>query len=145
MGAVYVRIDIIEQALRSENGVAGSVGPAGYAIGIALAASNLANLRTVIVDCVNPVAESRQGWRRTAVGAASKLIEIEIVCSDPVEHRRRIETRLSDIDGLDLPNWQDVLDREYDIWLDPHLVIDTARCTPEEAITRIEDHITERR
>jgi predicted kinase len=141
IGAVYVRIDIIEQALRSELAPKGGVGAAGYAIGNALAASNLANRQVVIVDCVNPVVESRQGWRMTAAGAASQLIEIEILCTDLAEHRRRVETRHSDIDGLDLPEWQDVLDREYDPWVEPDLVIDTARCTPEEAILLIEGHM----
>jgi predicted kinase len=121
--------------------IAGDVGPSGYVIGNALAASNLANGHTVIADCVNPVRESRQRWRDTAARARSPLIEIEIVCSDRAEHRRRIEGRRSDIDGLLLPSWQDVLDREYAPWHEPHVVIDTSRVTPDEAIARVERHM----
>ena len=139
--ATYLRIDVIEQAMRSAGVLAGDVGAAGYAIGNALAVSNLANGQTVIVDCVNPVAESRQGWRAAATPARRPLIEVEIVCSDPIEHRRRVEGRVSDIDGLILPTWQSVLDREYSPWHEPRVVIDTARLTPDEAVAIIEGHM----
>ncbi|MBN8872639.1 MAG: AAA family ATPase [Rhodospirillales bacterium] len=139
--AAYLRIDEIEQALRSAAVLAGEVGPAGYVIGNALAASNLALGRTVIVDCVNPVPESREAWRETATRANAALLEIEIVCSDPVEHRRRVEQRSADIAGLALPSWQAVLDRNYAPWPEPHLVIDTARLTVEEAVERVEQEM----
>jgi hypothetical protein len=41
------------------------------------------------------------------------LLEVEVVCSDTREHRRRVETRRTDIPGLKLPAWGDVLVREY--------------------------------
>ena len=84
----------------------------GYVIANALAASNLAEGRTVVADCVNPVHESRQGWRMTAARAGSPLLEVEVVYSDHVERRRRVEERRSDIDGLVLPSWQDVLGQD---------------------------------
>jgi predicted kinase len=139
--ALYLRVDVIEQALRSASVLAEDVGPAGYIIGNALAASNLANGQTVIVDCVNPVRESRQGWQVTAEHARTSLIEIEIVCSDTVEHRRRVEERISDIKDLVLPSWQAVLDREYSPWHEPHIVIDTARLTPDQAVALIEQRM----
>ena len=139
--AVYLRIDTIEQALRSAPVLAGDVGPAGYIVGNALAASNLVNGQTVIVDCVNPVRESRRGWQATAACANVPLIEVELVCSEAVEHRRRVEQRTSDIDGLALLSWQSVLERFYAPWPEPHLVIDTARLTPDQAIELIEQHM----
>jgi predicted kinase len=141
LAATYLRVDEIEQALRSADVLADDVGPAGYVIGNALAASNLAIGQTVIVDCVNPVRESRQGWRATARRAKTTLLEIEVVCSDPVEHRRRVEHRRSDIDGLALPSWQAILDRNYSPWHEPHVVIDTAQLTANEAVERVERHI----
>jgi predicted kinase len=136
--AIYLRIDVIEQAIRGAGVLAGDVGPAGYLVANALAASNLANGLTVIADCVNPVRESREGWRATAARAQAKLVEVEVVCSDPAEHRRRIETRETDVDGLILPTWHDILERDYVPWDEPHLVIDTARVSPDEAIAVIE-------
>lgn len=135
--ATYLRIDVIEQAIRI-SGALKEVGPAGYVVANALAASNLANGQTVIADCVNPVRESREGWQAIATRAGKRLIEVEVICSDPVEHRRRVEQRASDIDGLVLPSWQNVLDRDYAPWPEPHLIIDTARLSPAEAIAIVE-------
>ncbi len=139
--ATYLRIDVIEQAIRSAGDPAADVGPVGYIVANALAASNLANGLVVIADCVNPVRESREGWRATATNARKPLIEIELICSDPIEHRRRIEERQADIGGHTLPTWQDVLDRRYAPRNEPHLVVDTAFLTPDMAIAIVERHI----
>ena len=139
--AVYLRIDVIEQALRSANVLAADVGAAGYGVAQAVAGSNLATGRVVVADCVNPVPESRQGWRTIAIRAGKPLLEVELICSDPDEHRRRVKQRGSDIDGLALPTWQAVQTRDYAPWPEPHLIIDTARSTPEEAIAVIERHM----
>ena len=139
--ATYLRIDAIEQAIRTAGIIAGDIGPAGYLVANALAASNLTNGLTVVADCVNPVHDSRQGWRATAARARAKIVEIEILCSDPAEHRRRVETRESDIDGLVPPTWQDVLGRDYEPWEASHVVIDTVSLTPDEAIAVIERHL----
>lgn len=136
--ATYLRIDEIEQALRNA-GVLG-VGTAGYAVANALAEANLTGGRTVVVDCVNPVAESREAWRAIAARAGSPLVEVEVVCSDPREHRRRVEERLSDVPGLVPPAWEAVLDHEYEPWTEPRLVLDTARLTPDEAVAAVERH-----
>ena len=135
--ATHLRIDVIEQAIRM-SGALKEVGPAGYVVANALAASNLANGQTVIADCANPVRDSREGWQATAIGARKPLIEVEVVCSDHVEHRRRVEQRTSEIDGLILPTWQDVLDRDYAPWPEPHFIVDTARLSPAEAIAIVE-------
>lgn len=139
--AAYLRMDVIEQAIRQAGVLAADVGPAGYVVASALAASNLANGLAVVADCVNPVRETREGWRSAAAAAGARIIEIEVVCSDRDEHRRRIEARRSDIDGLTLPGWQDVLEREYAPWEEPHLVIDTAGATSDQAIALIERHM----
>ena len=47
---------------------------------------------------------------------------VEVTCSDRGEHRRRVERRT--LDGQPAPTWQQVLDRRYDAWTDPHLVVD---------------------
>jgi len=140
--AAYLHIDAIEQAIRRASILRGDIGPAGYFVANALAASNLANGLTVVADCVNPVHESRQGWRTTAAHAQARIIEIEIVCSDATEHRRRVEARRSDIDGLVLPTWQDVLEHDYEPWEEPHLVIDTASLAPDGALAIIERHLS---
>jgi len=136
-----LRIDEIEQAIRSAGILSADVGPAGYVVANALAASNLKIGGLVIADCVNPVQESRQGWRKAAAHAQRPLLEVEVICSDPVQHRRRVEERESDIDSLALPTWQSVLAHEYSPWTDPHLVVDTAILAPHEAIRLVEQHM----
>jgi predicted kinase len=69
LAASYLRIDTIEQRLR-EAGLA--VGASGYVVANALAAENLLIGRTVIADCVNAVAASRNGWRETADRCAAR-------------------------------------------------------------------------
>jgi len=139
--ATYLRIDAIEHAIRNAGVLAGDIGPAGYGVAHALAEDNLIPGRTVVVDCVNPVAESRRAWKAIALRAAVHLIEIEVICSDSLEHRRRVEGRISDIPGLRSPTWEAVLRHDYEPWKEPHLVIDTAHLSRDEAISAVESHV----
>jgi predicted kinase len=140
-GAFYLRIDTIEQSIRAL--LHGEMGPAGYAVAMALARENLAAGQTVVVDAVNPVVECREAWRQIAAKTAVPLLEIEVVCSDAPEHRRRVESRRSDIEGLVLPTWDDVVGRYYVPWSEPHWIIDTAVMSAEEAVTAIGARMTE--
>ena len=123
IGAVHLRIDSIEQALRNSNVT--MAGPEGYVVAYAVAEDNLRLGRIVIADSVNPVEATRAAWRRVAQRAGKRCIEIEIVCSDQSEHRRRIESRLANIVGHRLPTWQQVCAREYEPW-EASIVVDTA-------------------
>ncbi len=136
IGAIYLRIDSIEQTLRAA-GV--YVEGEGYAVAQAVAKDNLAPGRTVIADCVNPWPLTRDAWRDIAAAAGVGLLEVEVVCSDTAEHRRRVETRIADIEGHRLPTWQDVLERDYRPWVRPRLVIDTAGRSIEESVRAIRD------
>jgi len=132
--AVHLRIDTIEQGLRA-TGIS-RVGVAGYVIAQRLAADNLSLGRSVIADCVNPVRESRAAWHAVATAAGTPIIEIEIACSDPAQHRARIETRGADIPGHVLPNWEDVQTLAYEPWPGA-LRIDTAGRGAEETVAAI--------
>jgi predicted kinase len=135
--AVHVRVDTIEQALRRARGRGGPVDETGYLVAHAVAADNLRLGRVVIADSVNPIEESRAGWREVARRADVRFIEVEVVCSDAAEHRRRVETRAADIEGLELPTWQAVKTREYEAWVSPHLVIDTAAGSVQDCARQI--------
>jgi predicted kinase len=119
-------------------GLSGDVGPAGYMIGYALAESNLRLGWVVVADSVNPLAVTRDAWRRVAAMTSSDIVEIEVVCSDKAEHRRRVETRSVDVAGLVLPSWQDVLRRDYEPWDKPSVVLDTANSTVSDAIKELQ-------
>ena len=66
-----------------------------------------------------------------------EFVEIEVVCSDKRQHRQQGESRITDIAGLVLPTWQQVLDRRYEPWTTAH-VVDTAGCTLEDAVSQAE-------
>jgi predicted kinase len=123
IGAVHLRIDSIEQALRRAGY---RVEGEGYEVAYAVAEDNLRAGRTVIADCVNPWPLTRAAWRCVADRAGLAALDIEIVCSDAAEHRRRVESREPDIAGHALPTWEDVVERDYHDWDRDRLVVDTA-------------------
>jgi predicted kinase len=141
LDATYLRIDEIEQALRFSGTLSGEVGPAGYMAAYALAESNLRLTRTVVADCVNPISITREAWWQVAKSAGARMVDVEVICSDPVEHRRRVETRSTDVAGLQLPTWQDVLRRKYEPWDRARIVIDTASRTVAEVLAEVQSRI----
>lgn len=136
--AAYLRVDEIEHAIAPGQ----DAGTLGYAVAYALARSNLGIGQWVVADCVNPVAASRQAWHDIAVSCASPVLQVEVVCSDRLEHRRRVENRRPDIPGQALPTWQQVLEREYEPWTDAGLVVDTATHDPSAVLDIIERHLS---
>ena len=144
LGAVHLRIDSIEQAIRESGVVVVSLDDAGYRVGYAVAEDNLRLGRTVVADSVNPLQVTRNAWVEVAKRARAGAMEIEITCSDPDEHRRRVETRRSDIAGLRSPTWAEVVAREYHPWDRERLVIDTARGSVEDHVTTIRATIESR-
>jgi predicted kinase len=139
LGAVYLRVDSIEQAIRDSGLVSRSLNDAGYRVGYAVAEDNLRLGRTVIADSVNPLQLTRDAWIGVATRAQVSAIEIEVTCSDPEQHQRRVETRVSDIGGLGLPSWQEVVSREYEPWERPHILIDTTNHSVAENVKRIRE------
>ena len=133
----YLRVDRIEQAIVDRSPLSHPLGPAGYAVAHELALEQLQLGLDVIVECVNSLAVTRNGWLGTAATANAALIEVEVICSDQTEHRRRVETRTSDVEGLAKPTWTEVVEREYEPWTRERLVIDTARTSPENAVRAI--------
>ncbi len=134
IGAVHLRIDSIEQALRR----AGCrVEGEGYEVAYAVAEDNLRAGRTVIADCVNPWPLTRAAWRSVAERAGVAALDIEIVCSDAAEHRRRVESREPDLAGHALPTWEHVVERDYRDWDRDRVVVDTARSDVTAAVRAI--------
>jgi predicted kinase len=137
LAAVHVRIDSIEQAIREPGVVVVSLEDAGYRVGYAVAGDNLRLGHTVIADSVNPLRITRNAWVDVAKRADVGFVEIEIICSDPQEHRRRVEIRTSDISGLKLPTWPDIVARQYHSWDRERTVIDTARESVEHSVATL--------
>ncbi len=138
LGAFHVRVDSIEQALRASGR---EVEDEGYNAAYAVAEDNLRIGRIVIADCVNPWPLTRAAWRAVAERAGVPSLEIEIVCRDASEHRRRVESRVADIPGHRVPTWQEVLERDYRPWETARLVVDTAAGGVDEGVRAIVDRM----
>lgn len=139
--ATYIRIDAIEAAMWRAGVSRGQpTGLAAYVVADAIAEGSLRAGTPVVVDAVNPVEAARRGWRELSARTGAPLCVIEVVCSDRAEHRRRVEQRQGDLEGLSVPTWADVVAREYEPWHEPRLVVDTAE--PLTACLRqIEDYL----
>lgn len=139
--AAYLRIDSIEHAMRTAS-PGSDIGPAGYIVALAIAGGNLSLGMTVVADCVNPVAESRAAWRELAEASTVPHLDIEVVCSDKAEHRRRVELRQPDIAGFAIPDWASVESHDYQPWTGERLVVDTAALSVEDALRLIESRLS---
>jgi predicted kinase len=149
LGAVYLRIDSIEQAIRDSGAVKQPVvkqpvneNDAGYRVGYAVAEDNLRLGLTVVADSVNPLQLTRDAWIGVVNRAHVNAFEVEAVCSDSEQHQLRVETRVSDIEGLRLPTWQEVVSREYEPWDRPHILIDTTTHSVAENVKRIREALS---
>lgn len=137
IGAVHLRVDSIEEAMRSCGPINPPLDEAGYRVAYAIAEDNLRIGRTVIADSVNPLTVTRDSWIQVASRAGVRAVEIEVLCTDAQEHRRRVEMRKTDVPGLKLPSWREVLSREYHPWNRDHIVIDTVGVSVEETVAKL--------
>lgn len=135
--AVYVRVDTIEQALRNSDVLKADEGPAGYMIAYGVAEDNLKLGRTVVADSVNSIRITRDAWLSVAKRAGTQAVEVEVICSDKAEHRRRVETRKTDVEGLVKPTWEKTVNRSYDDWGTHPIVVDTAHKSVEVLIAEL--------
>jgi predicted kinase len=133
-GALWLRIDSIEQAILDSGAVAGELADAGYRAAQAVAIDNLRLGRDVVADCVNDWKIARDGWEAAALRAGVPIVWVEVVCSDTEEHRRRVESRAVGVPGLKPPDWASVVGREYHAWDRERLVVDTAGSTLEASV-----------
>ncbi|HEY1787706.1 MAG TPA: AAA family ATPase [Verrucomicrobiae bacterium] len=128
-GAVYLRIDTIEQALRE---FSFDVQEEGYSICYRIALDNLRLGLSVVADSCNPIELTRRAWERVAGEANADFVNIEVICSDKSEHKKRAEARTADIKGHKLPTWEDIENRDYHKWHQERTAIDTAGRTEGE-------------
>lgn len=129
MPVVLLRIDAIEAAMRRNGLTPDQTGIAAYSVAHAVALPHLGREQTVVADAVSSVAAARDGWRATADSAGVRLRVVETLCADPVEHRRRVTTRVNDLPGFVPPTWEQVQAAAvaYEPRTDDRLVLDTLR------------------
>jgi predicted kinase len=137
VGAVYIRVDSIEVALKNSSLQIHSAEDAGYLAALAVAKDNLLHGLDVVADTVNPIELTRRWWIEAAEACNARLLNVEIVCSDQAEHRRRVKKRRSDIVGLDLPDWKRVQSRDYEDWTGNRVVLDTSKPSMNDCVKGI--------
>lgn len=142
--AAWLRVDTIEAAmLRSGLARSFETGLAAYVAAQSVAEDQLRLGRTVVIDAVNGVEPAREMWHDLADKTHADLLFIEVVCSDPAEHRRRVETREPPTPPLPQPTWAEVLEREYLPWREPLLTVDST-APVEVSVSRILAHLASR-
>lgn len=139
--AVYLRIDTIEQGLRDlcDCDVQGE----GYRLSYRIAADNLKLGCNVVADSCNPIELTRREWEEMAEESGGRIVNIEVVCSDKAEHRKRVENRQSEVKGLKLPTWEEVESREYHPWETDRIVIDTASSSVEASFEELKEKLND--
>ncbi|EAS1966933.1 adenylyl-sulfate kinase [Salmonella enterica subsp. enterica serovar Weltevreden] len=135
--AVYLRVDTVEQAIRSVSEHSPEIGPEGYFVLYELARENLKLGSDVVTDSVNDINLVRDSFYNIAISLNVPLLEVEILCSDKKKHRFRVENRISDIPGLTAPDWGQVQHRHYEPWGREHLQLDTAILSASQCVDKI--------
>jgi len=120
LGKPLVSVDPIESSiLRAGIDSDQPTGLAAYLVAEALAESIIrAGRGGVIIDAVNAVLPAREQWVNLAKRLGEPLKFVEVICSDPVIHRARLEARSRNLPNLAEPTWHAVeqsLD-EYSEW-----------------------------
>lgn len=136
ISAVYIRVDSIEVALKNSSLQIHPAEDAGYLAAVAVTKDNLVHGLNVVADTVNPVELTRK-WAEAVRACNARLLNVEIVCSDRAEHKRRVEMRRSDIVGLDLPDWKRVQSRDYEDWTGNRVALDTSKLSVNDCVKRI--------
>jgi predicted kinase len=136
LGAAHVRVDAFEVALLRQGLVPTpeDVGGHGYDLALAAADTCLTAGTSVVVDAVFPVATSRRPFRELAARHGTPVHWLRLICTDPAEHRRRVEDRVADLAGHAVPDWAAVRRRDVDQWHERHTVVDTATGDPVAAV-----------
>jgi len=122
-------------------------GLAAFVVVGALAGTMLRLGQTVVVDAVNDAEVARQQWRDLAARHDVPLRFVEVVCSDPDLHRRRLDDRPdADLAGAAAPTWESVEARREGFagWDDDRLVLDSVDPVPDN-VRRVLAYVAEHR
>ena len=124
LNTVYLRIDTIDNEIfKFENYKV--QGGEGYTIAQKIIEDNLKIGNDVVSDQCNPWKLTRDHFNDVAIKNNCKYINIEIICSNIEEHKKRVENR-------GYPIWEEINKWNYEQWIEEHIVVDTANKTIEE-------------
>lgn len=143
-GFPMISVDPLESAILSAGIDADQpTGLAAYLVAETLAGAVLETGGSVIVDAVNAVTPAREQWVGLAGRHGATLSFVEVICSDPIVHRSRLEARNRNLPHVNEPTWHAVeqsLD-EYDEWTGPSAGADRITVDTMEPLGVIVDKI----
>jgi len=142
-GALWLRVDAIEQSMRASEQAPEDLGGLGYHALCGAAEGALAQGFDVIADSVNPIAQSRQIYHQMTARAGVRHIDVLLHCSDRAMHRARVEGRGPSVPGLKPPTWEGVLARAWEPFPKAHMALDTSTMPPEAAARAIAEFVEE--
>ncbi len=125
LGAVYLRIDTIEEGLRRSHVDFTDLKDAGYTVAQAVAADALLAGQTVVADAVHGHRQGWDDWEALAHRVPVDIDWIRLVCSDEAEHQARIKRRAA-AGAKHGADWTAIRSRQYDEWPASWPMIDTA-------------------
>lgn len=137
LSAVYLRADTVEQAMVEGGIPMEQMEGKGYLVAMRVATENLLLGRIVVADSVNPWPLTREWWRDAARAASVSFLDVEVICSDLAEHRRRVTSRDADIEEHELPDWNAVVNRDYVAWDEEVLRVDACKASMDECVERV--------
>ncbi|MBE2198285.1 MAG: ATP-binding protein [Anaerolinea sp.] len=128
LGTPVFAKDWLEAALLRSN-LQGETGYAGYELLTVLAQRQLSLGQSAILDSVASFARIRVQWRWLAIDYGAAWRVVECVCSDPAQHRQRVESRQRHIPGWHELTWAEVerVRGYYETWQEERLVLDATR------------------
>ena len=68
-------------------------------------------------------------------------MNIQVICSNKEEHKKRVEAREAEISEFKFPTWEEVENREYHSWNSERVIIDTSGKTTEESFEELNKKI----
>lgn len=144
IGATYLKIDTIEQALKDLCSLQ-DVEDKGYLLAHKIAQENLKAGQNVIADSVNPWSLTRNDWNHVAQEIDADFLNFEVICSDPSEHKKRAFTRGPSVPGAKVLTWQDITQRDYHPWEGKRHQVDTAGKTVEQSLVQMLEVLKQQR
>jgi predicted kinase len=135
--AAYLRIDTITQGLQDLCNF--EVQRESYGLSYRIASDNLKLGQNVVSDCCNPISLTRKEWESVAEENCNTFINIEVLCSNKEEHRKRYETR--DAKENAYFTWESLENLQYHSWESERIIIDTANKSIEESFDELKGKI----
>lgn len=137
-GSFYLNTDTIDKVL-NEPGKLSSSGER-YRMAHSIAGENLKLGLSVIIDCYNPCTLTRKAWENVAYESFARFVNIEVICSDEQEHKRRVLERHHHA-PRDFPTWEDVKNQDYEPWHKEVIRVDTAGKRVDQAYFQLKEAV----